>query len=120
MKELLDNYYKALAKKTGWEVYIADDFEYIGGDMTNTKPQVGKEAYLDAIKRFSQVFTDMRVKQMILNGNNAGVIGSYNLRFPNGIEMNGDVAEFWTAKNGKLQSLRIFFDTMTFASNTRK
>ncbi len=120
MKELLETYYKGFAAKTNWESVIADDFQYVGGDMTKTEPLAGKQVYIEVIKRFSQVFTAMRVKQMIIQSDNACVIGNYDFRFPNGREINGDVAELWTAKNGKLQSLRIFFDTMTFANNTKK
>jgi len=43
-----------------------------------------------------------------------------NLSFPNGWEVNGNVAEIWTAKNGKLQSLTIYFDTLTFANNSKR
>lgn len=120
MKELLDTYYKGFAARAGWENVIADNFQYIGGDMNNTEPLVGKQAYIEVIKRFSQVFTAMRVKQMIVDGNKACVIGNYDFRFPNGSNINGDVAEIWTARDGKLQSLRIFFDTLSFANNTKK
>lgn len=88
--------------------------------MNNTEPLVGKQAYIEVIKWFSQVFTAMRVKQMIVDGNKACVIGNYDFRFPNGSNINGDVAEIWTARDGKLQSLRIFFDTLSFANNTKK
>lgn len=120
MKELLETYYKGFAEKANWENTIADDFQYIGGDMTKPEPLMGKQAYIEVIKRFSQVFTAMQVKEMIIQDNKACVIGNYDLRFPNGKELNGNVAELWTAKNGKLQSLRIYFDTLTFASNTKK
>ena len=119
-KQLLEIYYKGFAEKANWESVIADDFQYTGGDMTKTEPLVGKQAYIEVIKRFSQVFTTMRVKNMIIDGDNACVIGNYDLRFPNGQEQNGNVSEIWTAKNGKLQSLTIYFDTFTFASNTKK
>jgi len=119
MKDLLEIYYKGFAEKKNWENVIADDFQYVGGDMTKTEPLVGKQAYIEVIKRFSQVFTAMRVKKMIIQDNNACVIGNYDLRFPNGEQINGDVAELWTAKNGKLQSLTIYFDTLTFANNTK-
>jgi len=120
MKELLEIYYKGFAEKANWESVIADDFQYVGGDMTKTEPLVGKQAYIEVIKRFSQVFAAMRLKEMIIQGNNACVIGNYDLRFPNGQELNGNVAELWTAKNGKLQSLTIYFDTLTFANNTKR
>lgn len=120
MKELLDFYYKGFAAKANWESVLADDFQYVGGDMTKVEPIIGKQAYIEVIKRFSKVFTAMRVQNMIIQGDNACVIGNYDLRFPNGQQINGNVAELWTAKNGKLQSLRIYFDTLTFANNTGK
>lgn len=120
MQQLLETYYKGFAEKSNWDSVIADDFQYTGGDMTKTEPLIGKQAYIEVIKRFSQVFTEMRVKEMIIQGDNACVIGNYDLRFPNGQELNGNVAELWTAKNGKLQSLTIYFDTLTFANNTKR
>ena len=120
MKELLEKYYKEFAVKANWESVIAEDFQYTGGDMTKTEPLIGKQAYIGVIKRFSQAFTAMRVKEMIIQDNNACVIANYDFRFPNGQESNGNVAELWTAKNGKLQSLTIYFDTLTFANNTKR
>ena len=117
-KELLDTYYKGFAKKEGWESVIADDFKYVGGDMTNKEPIVGKSAYISVINRFSRIFQEMRVKKMIIQGDNACVIGNYDYQFPNGKKINGDVAEIWKAKDGKLTSLTIFFDTLTFDKNT--
>jgi ketosteroid isomerase-like protein len=119
-KQLLETYYKGFAEKANWESVIADDFQYVGGDMTKAEPLVGKKAYIEVIKRFSQVFTAMRVNEMIIQGDHACVIGNYDLRFPNGRELNGNVAELWTAKNGKLQSLTIYFDTLTFANNSKR
>ena len=118
-EDLLNIYYKAFADKANWASVIADDFQFIGGDMTNTTPIVGKQAYIEIIKRFSQVFESMRVKEMIIEGDKACVIGNYDYQFPNGQKMNGNVAELWTAKDSKLQSLTIYFDTLTFANNSR-
>lgn len=119
-KQILETYYKRFAEKANWESEIADDFRYTGGDITKQAPLVGKQAYIEVIKRFSQVFTAMRVKEMIVQDDTACVIGNYDFRFPNGQEINGNVAELWTAKNGKLQSLRIYFDTLTFTNNTKR
>lgn len=102
------------------ESVIADDFQYIGGDITKQEPLTGKQGYIEVIKRFSQVFTAMRVKEMIIQGESACVIGNYDFKFPSGQEINGNIAELWTAKNGKLQSLTIYFDTLTFANNTKR
>ena len=118
-KQLLDKYYKGFAEKANWEDTIADDFEYVGGDMTKTEPIVGKGAYVEIIKRFSQRFQSMRVKQMIIDGDKASVIGNYDFLFPNGNKINGNVSENWTVKNGKLQSLTLYFDTLTFMTNSK-
>jgi hypothetical protein len=66
------------------------------------------------------VFETMRVKEMIVEDENACVIGNYDFKFPNGVSINGDVAELWKAKNGKLDLLTIFFDTLAFDKNTPK
>ncbi|MHA4808407.1 nuclear transport factor 2 family protein [Flavitalea flava] len=119
-KQLLDTYYKGFAQKEGWESVLSDDFTFIGGDLTKTTPAVGKAAYMEVIKRFSRVFETMRVKEMMIEGDKACVIGNYDFKFPNGVTMNGDVAEIWKVKNEKLNSLTIFFDTLTFDKNTPK
>src|SRR6187549_2701077 len=118
-KRLLETYYKGFAEKANWENTIADDFQYVGGDMNNTQPVVGKQAYVEIIKRFSQRFQSMRVTQMIVEGDKASVIGNYDFQFPNGQKINGNVSENWTVKNGKLQSLTLYFDTLTFMTNLK-
>ncbi|MFZ0452129.1 MAG: nuclear transport factor 2 family protein [Ignavibacteriaceae bacterium] len=119
-KELLDIYYKGFAEKSGWEDVIAEDFEFTGGDMTKTIPLVGKQAYIEVINRFSRLFKNMRVKEMIIDGDNACVVGNYDYEFPGGKNINGNVAEIWKVKNGKLGSLTIFFDTLSFELFTKK
>jgi len=118
-KELLDIYYRGFAEKKGWETVISDDFKFIGGDMTKTDPIVGKQSYIDVIKRFSRLFQTMRPKEMIIDGDEACVIENYDYVFPNGQAINADVASIWKVKNGKLDELRIFFDTLTFQANTK-
>ena len=118
-KELLETYYKGLAKKQGWETVIADDFRFVGGDMANTVPVVGKAAFIEIVKRFSQLFTNMRVKEMIIEKGSACVIANYDYVFHNGKSIKGDVAEIWKIKNDKLGALTIFFDTLNFQANTK-
>jgi len=119
-KGLLETYYKSFAQKQqGWEAVLSDDFKFIGGDMTKTTPIVGKAAYIEVIKRFSQVFKTMRVKEIVSDDDRACVIGNYDFVFPNGKSINGDVAEIWKIKDDKLDALTIFFDTLTFQANTK-
>ena len=119
-KELLDTYYQGFAKKEGWESVISDDFVFTADNMEKDDTNKGKEAYQNIIARFSKLYQNMRVKRMIIEGDNASAIANYDYIFPNGKHISGDVAEFWTAKNGKLTSLHIYFDTLTFDKNTPK
>lgn len=119
-KELLDTYYKGFAKKESWESVIADDFKFTADNMEKDDINNGKDAYVNIIARFSRLYQNMRIKRTIIDGDNASVIANYDYIFPNGKHISGDVAEFWTAKNGKLTSLHIFFDTLTFDKNTPK
>ncbi len=112
--ELLAVYYEGLAKKNGWESVIADDFKFVGGDMTKTDPIVGKQAYIEVINRFSKLFTNMRTKEIFLSDEGAFVLANYDYAFPNGKSINANVAESWKVKKGKLDSLTIFFDTEGF------
>ena len=118
-RQLLETYYKGFAEKANWEDVIADDFQYIGGDMTNIAPVMGKQAYIEIIKRFSQRFEAMRIQQMIVEADKAAVIGNYDFVFPNGVKINGNVGEFWTVKDGKLSTLTLYFDTLTFMGNLK-
>ena len=118
-KELLDAYYKGLGKKQGWETSISDDFKFIGGDMTKPGPVVGKQAYIEIINRLSKLFEQVRVKEMMVEGDKAFVIANYDWKFPSGKNINGNVAEIWKVKNGKLDSLTISFDTYTFQLNSK-
>ncbi len=118
-RELLGFYYRGLAAKSNWEPVIADDFQFVGGDMTKTAPVTGKAAYIAIIQRFSRLFAAVWVREMIVEGDRALVRASYDFTFPNGKIIKGDVAEIWTARNGKLTSLTIFFDTATFLANTQ-
>ena len=116
IKELLATYYEGLAQKKGWDTVLADDFKFVGADMTNTRPLVGKPAVIEVINRFSNLFKSMRVKDMIIEGERASVRANYEFAFPNGKSVNGDVVELWYAKSGRLDTLTIFYDTATFAA----
>jgi len=113
-KELLDLYYTGFAKKQGWETVIADDFEFTGGDMTRTSPVVGKQSYIAIIERFGKLFTNMQVKESFYSEDGAFVLANYDYVFPGGKKINGNVAELWKVKDGKLSALTIFFDTENF------
>ncbi len=113
-RELLETYYKGLAKKQGWESALSDDFHFTGGDMMKQSPAVGKQAYIETIARFGKLFTDMRPREIFVQDDSAFVVANYDYVFPGGKKISGNVAELWKVKDEKLQSLTIFFDTAGF------
>jgi ketosteroid isomerase-like protein len=114
-EELLDSYYQGLARKTGWDSVLAEDFEFVGGhNMTKPAPTIGKSAYQTVIDRFSRIFGAMRVKYRLVAKDRAYVLANYDYAFPNGRSANGDVLEVWKIRDGKLAALTIFFDTAAF------
>jgi ketosteroid isomerase-like protein len=119
-EELLDSYYHGLARKTGWDSVLAEDFEFVGGhNMTKPAPAIGKSAYQTVIDRFSRIFTAMRVKDRLVAQDRAYVLANYDYVFPNGRTANGDVLEVWKIRNDKLAALAIFFDTSAFETLTK-
>jgi len=56
----------------------------------------------------------LEVKLMIVENENACALVSYDLISPKGKNFSGDVAEIWKVKDGKLESLAIYFDTAEF------
>ncbi|PWT78055.1 MAG: hypothetical protein C5B59_02520 [Bacteroidetes bacterium] len=114
IQQLLQTYYSGLARKKGWESVLAEDFEFIGGNMLKSEPIIGKQSYIGVIDRFGKVFTDVRAKDTFISDQGAFVLANYDYVFPGGKKVNANVAELWKAKGGKLCSLRIFFDTESF------
>jgi len=112
IKALLDTYYEALAKRADWDGTIAEDFAFTGGSPDSGSR--GKAAYNEAIRRFSRVFDTVRVKRAIVQGESACVIATYGLVSPSGKKTQMDIAEVWGAREGRLASLAIYFDTATW------
>jgi ketosteroid isomerase-like protein len=119
-EELLDSYYHGLARKTGWDSVLAEDFEFVGGhNMTKPAPAIGKSAYQTVLGRFSRIFTATRVKDRLVAKDRAYVLANYDYAFPNGRTANGDVLEVWKIRNCQLAALTIFFDTAAFETLTK-
>ncbi len=108
-KELLDKYYDRLPKKGDWGSLLSDDFLLTG---TVVKESKGREAYMN--NNFFRCVLGLRVKSMIIDGDSACVIVNYDLMSPKGNRFNADVAEVWKAREGKLVSIAIYFDTAYF------
>ena len=108
-KEILQKYYDCLSKKEGWQSLLSEDILLTG---TVAKESKGKELFVN--NNFFKMVKDLKLKRMIVENENACALVSYDLTSPKGKNFSGDVAEIWKVKDGKLDSLAIYFDTAEF------
>lgn len=108
-KEILDTYYEGLSKKGDWHSMLAGDILLTG---TIAKESRGKELFVN--NNFFKMVTGLKVKEMIVENDSACAVVSYDIMSPKGNSFQSDVAEIWKAKDGKLESLAIYFDTAAF------
>jgi len=75
----------------------------------------GRDAYLQATKRFFSMIVSVDVRELIVEGDRACARTHYALQPPNaGPEFASDVAEFFSVAGGKIASLAIYFDSAPF------
>ena len=108
-KELVDGYYDRLSKKEEWGSLLSDEFLCTG---TGIKESMGREAYVN--NTFFKGIKSLKVKSMLIDGDKACAVVSYDLISSKGNNFKADVAEIWKIKNGKLDSIAIYFDTAFF------
>lgn len=109
---MLTSYYEGLAKKEGWGRLLSDGFLLSG---TVAKESRGREEYV--ANAFFKAVQSLDVKQLIAEGHHGFAVVSYKLKSSRGTPFTCDVAEYWTAKNGRLDSVAIYFDTAAFSKS---
>ncbi len=107
-KEVIDRYYAGIEQKNGWQSVIADDIIFSSGG------QISNDNYVTATSRFLNLVKASKVRELIIEGNKACAIVSYEIQSPKGNLATCDVAEILTVHNGKINSSSIFFDTGFF------
>jgi ketosteroid isomerase-like protein len=111
-KQTIDGYFDSLKRGNGWQSFFADDMTFTS--FTSPVNQVhGKDAYLEATKRFYGSIQSMQVRDVLVDGNRACAFTHYNLAGPNG-PFTSDVAEVFEVKDGKIGSFAIYFDSAPF------
>ncbi len=109
VKNLLKQYYDGLANKGDWHSMLSENILLTG---TIAKESIGKENFVN--NNFFKMVRSLKVKNMIVENDGACAVVHYDLLSPKGKSFTSDVAEIWKVKNGKLESLEIYFDTAQF------
>ena len=110
-RSLLNRYYRALSSGGDWGAFLSDDFFLAG---TVVKESRGRDAYVN--NGFFRMVRGLRVKNLIVEGEAGFALVGYDLISPKGRPFSCDVAEFWKARGGKLDSVAIYFDTAAFSN----
>jgi ketosteroid isomerase-like protein len=109
IKALLKNYYDRVAKGGGWGDLLSENFVLSG---TIARGSSGREAYVN--NSFFKLVRGLEVEEMIAEGNTGFALVNYDVVSPKGKAFTSRVAELWKMKEGKLDSVAIYFDTAAF------
>ena len=112
-QETIEAYFHALGNGKGWEALLADDLKFTSF-TSPVKTIAGKEAFLEGTKRFYSAVNKVELRDLIVAGDRACALTSYELRGPEGCTFSSDVAEIFSARHGKITSFGIYFDTAPY------
>ncbi len=116
--DLVQDYYESLARKDDkWRELYSEDAVF--SDASQTLNAKGRAAVIQSFTPFLKGVEGARVRQMIVEGENACAIVGYDYVNPKGQKMSQDVAEIWSVKNGKLAKLTIYFDLTAYRNFMR-
>jgi len=112
-RETIQGYFTSLKKKKGWESFLSNDMVFTS--FTSPVKQVtGRDAYLEATKRFYSTIISVTLKDLLVEGEKACAITHYALQPHEGNAFTSDVAEIFTVNDGKIASFAIYFDSSPF------
>jgi ketosteroid isomerase-like protein len=110
-REVITKYYDLLNKRGNWQSFIAEDITFTSvGKIT-----YDKKSYVDATNKFLQVVKSFKINEFIVEGEKACITVEYQLQSPKGNTSSCEVAEVLMARDGKIYSSCIFFDTASFS-----
>jgi ketosteroid isomerase-like protein len=113
-KETVQRYFDCLQRKAEWQSFLAADMVFTSNTIP-VKRVNGRDAYLQATKRFYSTIVTMEVRDLIVEGEMACALTHYQLQPPTGgPAFESEVAEIFSVANGKIESLAIYFDSAPF------
>ncbi|HEV8497508.1 MAG TPA: nuclear transport factor 2 family protein [Gemmatimonadaceae bacterium] len=112
-RETIERYFDKLAAKGAWQDSFADDVVFTS-HTSPTKEVKGKHAYLEATKRFYSTIQSVELRQLLVDGSRAVAVSRYEILQPGKSAFMSDVAEVFSVKAEKIDSLGIYFDTAPY------
>jgi len=112
-KAVVQDYFKALQGRNGWESFLAEDMAFTSF-ISPMKRLLGKQTYLESTRRFFSMVASVEVRSLIVDGATACALTRYELQPPKGPRFQSDVAEIFTVRDGKIDCFDIYFDASPF------
>jgi len=109
-RDTIQSYFGSLQQKTNWASFLSDDLRFTSFTTPN-KHVTGRAAYLESTKRFFSMIAALEVKDLLIDGHKACALTRYQLQPPAGPAFSSDVAEVFEVRDGKINSLDIYFDS---------
>jgi len=112
-RDTVQGYLDSVKQQRGWESFLSDGVRFTSF-TSPVKQLAGKPAYIEATKGFYSKVASLELRDLMIDADRACALTRYEVRGQNGGTFTSDVAEVFTVKNGKLDSLAIYFDTAPY------
>jgi ketosteroid isomerase-like protein len=111
--DIIRNFYDGLAAHSdAWQRDIADDVVF--SDASKRLHAEGRDAFIQSFTGFLRAVERVQLRQLIVDGNDAAAVVSYDYVSPTGGKLHQDDAEIWKVVDGKITALTIYFDITEF------
>lgn len=112
-RDTVQAYFSSLRKKGDWKAFLADEMAFTSFG-TPSKQLTGRDAYVESTKRFYSMIAALEIRDILIDGDKACVLTRYELHPPGRPVFESNVAEIFEVREGKIASLRIYFDSAPF------
>src|SRR5215467_148786 len=113
--DLITSFYDSLAQKTdGWQQDLADGVVF--SDASKKLHAEGRDGFIQSFTGFLRAVEHVQLQHLIVDGNDAAAVVSYDYVSPTGGKLHQDDAEIWKIVDGKIAALTIYFDITEFRS----
>src|SRR5215813_6974224 len=111
--DIIRAFYESLAQKTdAWQRDLGADVVF--ADASKKLQAEGRDAFIQSFTSFLRAVERVEVRQLIVDGNDAAAVVSYDYVSPSGGRLHQDDAEVWKIVDGKIAALTIYFDITEF------
>lgn len=114
-EDIIRQFYTSLAGKTNdWQQHLADTVVF--ADASKRLHAEGRDAFIQSFTGFLRAVERVELRQLIVDGNDAAAVVSYDYVSPSGGRLHQDDAEVWQIVDGQIAALTIYFDISEFRS----